>query len=206
MPKQDGPLSAVVVSGGKQYRVGYGDRILVDRLEAAPGSEVRLDRVLLVADGGEVRVGTPLVDGFTLTARVIGHARGPRIEVLRYKSKKHVRVHRGARADLTVIEIIDPEAPAKQKAPKRKATARPKAAEKAAPKGADTSATESTADVAAPKPEASSAPRATAKTAAKEDTAPAAAVDTKETKDSKESKPAAPKKRTVKKEDSGDGS
>ena len=108
-------LTAVVVSGGKQYRVAPGDKILVDRLAAEPGSEVSLDRVLLLDDGDEVKVGAPLIDGFAIPARVIGHSRGPKIEVLRYKSKKKVRVHRGARADLTAIEILDTRAKTESK-------------------------------------------------------------------------------------------
>ncbi len=158
MPKQDGSLTAVVVSGGKQYRVSPGDRILVDRLDVAPGAEFKFDRVLMVADGDGVKVGTPIVEGFSLTARVVGHERGPRIEVLRYKSKKHVRVHRGARADLTAIEIIDPSAPAKAE-PKPAKTAK-KAAAKPARK-AEPEAAEATAEAvveavaeAAPEPEA----------------------------------------------------
>jgi large subunit ribosomal protein L21 len=105
VPKPDAPLSAVVVSGGKQYRVAPGDRILVDRMSAEPGSSIKLERVLLVADGGEVKVGSALV-GLDVDARIIDHRRGPRIETLRYKSKKRVRVHRGGRAHLTALEII----------------------------------------------------------------------------------------------------
>ena len=97
---------AVVVSGGKQYRVTAGDRILVGRLKADVGSELMLDRVLLHVDGDEVKVGTPGIEGLTVTARVLQHSRGPRIEVLRYKSKKRVRVHKGARADYTSLEIM----------------------------------------------------------------------------------------------------
>lgn len=119
MPNQR--LSAVVVSGGKQYRVAPGDRILVDRLAAEPGAEVVLDRVLLLDDGEDVKVGTPSVEGASLTARVIAHSRGPKIDVLRYKSKKNVRVHRGARADLTAIEILDPAAKAEAKPRRRTA-------------------------------------------------------------------------------------
>lgn len=96
------------MSGGKQYRVAPGDRILVDRLAAEPGAEVTFDRVLLMDDGDEVQVGKPTVEGAKVAARVVGHSRGPKIEVLRYKSKKRVRVHRGARADLTALEILDP--------------------------------------------------------------------------------------------------
>ncbi len=106
MPTPASSLSAVVVSGGKQYRVSPGDRILVDRMVGEPGSEVTLDRVLLIADGDDVKVGIPAVEGVSVTARVIGAPRGPKIDVLRYKSKKRVRVHRGARADLTALEIL----------------------------------------------------------------------------------------------------
>ena len=97
--------TAVVVSGGKQYRVGVGDRILVDRLTAEPGSSVKLGRVLMFSDGGEVRVGKAAAD-LDVDATVIGHPRGPRVESIRYKSKKRVRVHHGGRAHLTSLEII----------------------------------------------------------------------------------------------------
>ena len=106
MPKPDSLASAVIVSGGKQYRVAPGDRILVDRLEAEPGSSIKIGRVLLFSDGDDVKVGNPSVDGMEVDARVIAHRRGPRIESIRYKSKKRVRVHHGGRADLTALEII----------------------------------------------------------------------------------------------------
>ena len=111
MPKPDSSpvalkTTAVIVSGGKQYRVAPGDRILVDRLAAEPGSSIKIGRVLLFSDGTEVKVGNPAVDGLDVDAKVIAHRRGPRIESIRYKSKKRVRVHRGGRADLTALEII----------------------------------------------------------------------------------------------------
>ena len=106
MPKPDGSLSAVIVSGGKQYRVAPGDQILVDRLKAEPGSSLKLDRVLLFNHGGEIKVGSPAVDGLDVEVKVLAHRRGPRVESLRYKSKKRVRVHHGGRADLTALQII----------------------------------------------------------------------------------------------------
>jgi large subunit ribosomal protein L21 len=106
VPKPDGSLSAVIVSGGKQYRVAPGDRVLVDRLAAEPGSSVKLDRVLLVRDGSDINVGAPSISGMVVDAKVLAHSRGPRIETLRYKSKKRVRVHRGGRADYTALEIL----------------------------------------------------------------------------------------------------
>lgn len=106
MPKPNSSLSAVIVSGGKQYRVAPGDRILVDRLAGDPGSSLKLGRVLLFNDGKDIKVGNPAIDGLDVDAKLIGHRRGPRVESIRYKSKKRVRVHRGGRADLTWLEII----------------------------------------------------------------------------------------------------
>lgn len=115
------------MSGGKQYRVAPGDRILVDRLKADTGSELTLDRVLLIADGGTTKVGLHELQGQSVRARVLGHPRGPKIDVIRYKPKKRVRVHRGARADLTALEILgigaapEAEEPARTRAPRKRA-------------------------------------------------------------------------------------
>jgi large subunit ribosomal protein L21 len=106
VPKPDSSLSAVIVSGGKQYRVAPGDHILVDRLSAEPGSSLKLDRVLLFRNGDDIKVAANELDGLDVEVKVLAHRRGPRIESLRYKSKKRVRVHRGGRADLTALEII----------------------------------------------------------------------------------------------------
>ena len=135
VPESKQSATAVVVSGGKQYRVAAGDRVLVGRLKAEVGSELTLDRVLLHADGDEVRVGNPGIEGLTVTAKVIQHSRGPRIEVLRYKSKKNVRVHKGARADYTAIEILaigDRKAARAEKSEKTQAAEKPKPARRAA--------------------------------------------------------------------------
>src|SRR2546428_10892041 len=88
VPKPDSSLSAVVVSGGKQYRVAPGDKILVDRLAAEPGSPAKLDRVPLVRDGSDIKGRAPAIDGIAVDANVLAHSRGPPIENLRYKSKK----------------------------------------------------------------------------------------------------------------------
>jgi large subunit ribosomal protein L21 len=86
--------------------VASGDRILVDRVAAEPGSELRLERVLMMVEGDSLKLGPEAIGDQVVTARVIGHRRGPKIDVIRYKPKKRVRVHRGARADLTALEIV----------------------------------------------------------------------------------------------------
>ena len=151
MPQPENSLSAIVVSGGKQYRVAPGDRILVDRLAAEPGAELTLDRVLMLADGDDVKFGMPAVEGATVLARVIRAAKGPKIDILRYKSKKRVRVHRGARAGLTAIEILQVGGKPARKAktdddsaedgkpkPRARAASKPKAAAQAKPRPAAT--------------------------------------------------------------------
>lgn len=167
VPKPDGSLSAVVVSGGKQYRVAPGDRILVDRLTAEPGASLKLGRVLLFVDGKEIKVGNPSIDGLDVEAKVLAHTRGPRIDVLRYKSKKRVRVHRGARADLTALEIIAvggigvPTETKTEAKPKGKAKRTPKKA--AAPK-AEAASTEARAEAE----EKKEAPKRTTRRSTKE--------------------------------------
>ncbi|HXM54993.1 MAG TPA: 50S ribosomal protein L21 [Candidatus Dormibacteraeota bacterium] len=140
MPSPSASLTAVIVSGGKQYRVATGDRILVDRLKAEPGSELTLDRVLLISDGSTTKVGLHELIGQSVQARVLGHRRGPKIDVIRYKPKKRVRVHRGARADLTALEIlgIGSAQPAKAEKP-----ARTRASKKQAPEPAEQPAEDS---------------------------------------------------------------
>jgi len=154
VPKPDSSLSAVVVSGGKQYRVAPGDKILVDRLSAEPGSSLKLDRVLLFVNGDEIKVGSPAVDGLDVEVKVLQHRRGPRIESIRYKSKKRVRVHHGGRADLTALEIIavggiksETKAETKTEAkPKTEARAKARPRAKAAAAKAEVEASEPAAD------------------------------------------------------------
>ncbi len=114
MPAAKGTATAVVVSGGKQYRVAGGDRILVDRVAAETDSELTFAHVLLVADGDSLLARPDELQGQVVTGKVISHPRGKKIDVLRYKSKKRVRVHRGARADLTAVEILSIGKPGKK--------------------------------------------------------------------------------------------
>jgi len=134
VPTPNGSLTAVVISGGKQYRVAAGDRILVDRISAEAGTELKLDRVLMIADETTTRVAPQELVGQEVTARVLGHPRGPKVDVIRYKPKKRVRVHRGARADLTALEIIAIGAGKPDRKPAKRTRSTARSAEPAAAK------------------------------------------------------------------------
>ncbi|BAS28609.1 50S ribosomal protein L21 [Limnochorda pilosa] len=98
-------MYAVVETGGKQYRVQEGDSLVVERLDAPADGEVALERVLLVADGETCKVGTPVVDGARVVARVEKHLRGPKVTVFTYKAKKNQHRKLGHRQELTRLRI-----------------------------------------------------------------------------------------------------
>jgi large subunit ribosomal protein L21 len=99
---------AVVESGSKQYRVQVGQKIDVELLAVEAGSEVELDRVLLVGgDGADVQVGTPTVAGAKVVATVAEHHRGEKLVIFKMKAKKRYRRKTGHRQELTRLEIKD---------------------------------------------------------------------------------------------------
>lgn len=100
-------MYAVIETGGKQYRVASGDVIRVEKLDAAPGSEVAFDRVLLVAgeEGAAPRVGTPHLEGARVTAAVTTHGRAPKLSVLRFRRRQNSKSRIGHRQHWTELEI-----------------------------------------------------------------------------------------------------
>ena len=96
-------MYAVIESGGKQYRVAEGDEIEVEKLAVEPGKNVEIDRVLMIADEDGVRVGTPTVEGATVSATVKEHGRAKKIIV--YKHKKNYHKKQGHRQDYTRLHI-----------------------------------------------------------------------------------------------------
>ena len=120
-------MYAVIKTGGKQYKVTPGDVLRVEKLNAAEGESVSFDQVLMIADGGDVQLGAPTIDGKTVTANVIKHGRGKKIEIIKFRRRKHHRKQMGHRQDYTEIEItaIDGKAgskPAAAPAAKKAAT------------------------------------------------------------------------------------
>ncbi|MBI2962218.1 MAG: 50S ribosomal protein L21 [Deltaproteobacteria bacterium] len=98
---------AVVRTGGKQYRVSPGDLLRVEALPAEPGATVDLDEVLLTSAQGTVRIGTPLVAGAKVTARVVEQGREKKILVFKMKRRKNQRRKRGHRQRTTTLRVLD---------------------------------------------------------------------------------------------------
>lgn len=103
-------MHAVIRTGGKQYRVTPGDIFEVEKLDGNVGDVLNITDVLLVSDGDNVKIGQPIVDGATVTAKITGQHRGEKIMVFRYRPKKRIRVRRGHRQYLTRLEIQSIEA------------------------------------------------------------------------------------------------
>lgn len=99
-------MYAVVKTGGKQYRVSAGEKLKVEQIPADVGSEIVLGEVLLVADGEAVKMGAPLVDGASVTAKVLGHGRGEKVHIVKMRRRKHYRKSQGHRQNYTEIEIV----------------------------------------------------------------------------------------------------
>lgn len=98
-------MYAVIRSGGKQYTVKEGDLIRVERLDVAEGEKLSLDDVLLVADGEDVKVGTPVVQGASVDAEVRAHGRGPKIRIIKHRRRKHYHRRAGHRQSYTELAI-----------------------------------------------------------------------------------------------------
>ena len=96
---------AVIVSGGKQYRVSEGDVIFVEKLDAAAGDSVKFDQVLSVVDGDDVRIGKPVVDGASVSANVVKNGKSAKIRVYKMKPKKGYRRTQGHRQPYTKVQI-----------------------------------------------------------------------------------------------------
>ena len=100
-------MFAVVETGGKQYRVKKESIIQVEKLAADPGDTIDFDKVLLVADGGEISTGKPYIEGAVVKATVLDQMRGKRIRVFKMKPKKRYRRVQGHRQYYTQVRIDD---------------------------------------------------------------------------------------------------
>ena len=99
-------MFAVIETGGKQYKVKEGDVIRVEKLPVPEGSEIELDKVLFITND-EIKVGKPYIEGATVKAKVLRHARGKKIIVMKFKRRKNYRRKYGHRQWFTELEILE---------------------------------------------------------------------------------------------------
>ncbi|PZO64880.1 MAG: 50S ribosomal protein L21 [Pseudoxanthomonas suwonensis] len=97
-------MYAVIVTGGKQYRVMQGETLRVEKLDAEAGKELTLDNVLMLGDADGVTLGDAL-KGATVSARVVGHGRADKVRIVKFRRRKHHRKQMGHRQHYTEIEI-----------------------------------------------------------------------------------------------------
>jgi large subunit ribosomal protein L21 len=98
-------MYAVIETGGKQYRVTEGQSIKVEKLDAEAGSSIDLDKVLMVADGENIKVGAPYVTGGKVTATIKSHGRGKKIHIIKFRRRKHYQKEQGHRQHYTELQI-----------------------------------------------------------------------------------------------------
>ena len=163
-------MYAVVTTGGKQYRVEAGSELTIERLAADAGTSVTFDRVLLVGDGETVTIGTPVVDGASVSATVLGEALGPKLVIFKFKQKVKYRRKTGHRQHMTRVRIDEISAAGK--------TSKAETAIKTTPPKVEATDTAETTE--APKPRRTRA-SATAKTTTAKTTTAKAATTTKRT-------------------------
>ena len=98
-------MYAVIRTGGKQYRVQEGQTLKVEKLPAQAGASVDIHEVLLIADGDQVTVGVPYLEGSKVTATVKSHGRGRKVEIVKFRRRKHYRKQMGHRQSYTELQI-----------------------------------------------------------------------------------------------------
>ena len=98
-------MYAVIVSGGKQHRVKEGETLKLEKLEVETGGSVEFDRVLLVANGDDVKVGAPVVEGAKVTAEVVSHGRHDKVNIIKFRRRKHHMKRQGHCQWFTEVKI-----------------------------------------------------------------------------------------------------
>ncbi|MFV2061712.1 MAG: 50S ribosomal protein L21 [Gammaproteobacteria bacterium] len=98
-------MYAVIETGGKQYRVIKGQTIKVEKLNVEPGGSVDIEKVLMIANGDDIKVGAPYLDGGKVTATVKSVGRGPKIRIVKFRRRKHSAKTQGHRQSYTELEI-----------------------------------------------------------------------------------------------------
>lgn len=98
-------MYAVVSTGGKQYRLTQGEVLRVEKLDAEEGATVELDKVLMIADGDKLNIGAPLIAGGKVSVVIKSHGRGKKVEIMKFRRRKHHQKCTGHRQSYTEIEV-----------------------------------------------------------------------------------------------------
>jgi large subunit ribosomal protein L21 len=98
-------MYAVIVTGGKQYKVAQGEFLKVEKLEVAAGESITFDRVLLVGNGDDVKIGAPVVAGAKVVAEVVSQGRHDKVTIIKFRRRKHHMKRQGHRQWFTEIKI-----------------------------------------------------------------------------------------------------
>lgn len=98
-------MYAVIKSGGKQHRVSADELLKVELLKAEKGETIKIEDVLMVVDGDDVKIGQPLLEGASVEAEVVDHGRGEKIRIIKHKRRKHYHKEQGHRQWYTLLKI-----------------------------------------------------------------------------------------------------
>ncbi|AWH89226.1 50S ribosomal protein L21 [Limnobaculum parvum] len=98
-------MYAVFQSGGKQHRVSEGQIVRLEKLDIATGETIEFDQVMMIANGDDVKIGVPFVDGSKIKAEVVAHGRGDKIKIVKFRRRKHYRKQQGHRQWFTDVKI-----------------------------------------------------------------------------------------------------
>ena len=98
-------MYAVIESGGKQHRVIEGETLKLEKLEVSTGDSINFDKVLMVGEGADVKIGAPYLESGKVTAEVVSHGRGKKINIIKFKRRKHYRKQQGHRQWFTEVKI-----------------------------------------------------------------------------------------------------
>jgi large subunit ribosomal protein L21 len=98
-------MNAIIVTGGKQYKVSEGDTLFIEKLEAEAGQNIAFNKVLAILDGDKATFGTPLVEGASVEATVVKNGKGKKVRIFKYNPKKGYRKRQGHRQPYTKVQI-----------------------------------------------------------------------------------------------------
>src|SRR5690606_19135808 len=101
----DTQMYAVIVTGGKQYKVAEGEFLKIEKLEVPTGEAVTFDRVLLIGHGEDVKIGAPVDDGAKVTAEVVAQGRHDKVTIIKFRRRKHHMTRQGPRQCCTQVQI-----------------------------------------------------------------------------------------------------